>query len=100
MEKAGDLSELDKMMEVLPDDHPAKIAYLKVRIIYLSPKALDELSFEDIEKMEKEAMEKTGHQVTEEELEEWLKMHKAVAEPDKKEEKQNEQECGQEAGKQ
>jgi len=30
-EKAGDLSELDKMMEVLPDDHPAKIAYLKVR---------------------------------------------------------------------
>lgn len=71
-----------------------------VRIIYLSPKVLDELSFEDIEKMEKEAMEKTGHQVTEEELEEWLKKHKAVAEPDKKEEKQNEQECGQEAGKQ
>ena len=30
-EKAGDLSELDKMMEVLPDDHPAKISYLKVR---------------------------------------------------------------------
>ena len=50
--------------------------------------------------MEKEAIEKTGHQVTEEELEEWLKKHKAVAEPDKKEEKQNEQECGQEAGKQ
>ena len=30
-EKAGDLSELDQMMEVLPDDHPAKVAYLKVR---------------------------------------------------------------------
>ena len=30
-EKAGDLSELDQMMEVLPDDHPARVAYLKVR---------------------------------------------------------------------
>lgn len=30
-EKAGDLSELDQMMDVLPDDHPAKVAYLKVR---------------------------------------------------------------------
>ena len=80
------------MMEVLPDDHPAKIAYLKVRIIYLSPKALDELSFEDIEKMEKEAMEKTGHQVTEEELEEWLQKHKAILDPEKAENKEeNEQ---------
>ena len=71
-----------------------------VRIIYLSPEVLDQLSFEDIEAMEKEAKDKTGQQPTEEELEEWLKKHKAVAEPDKKEEKQNEQECGQEAGKQ
>ena len=29
-EKSGDLSELDRMMNVLPDDHPAKIDYLKV----------------------------------------------------------------------
>ena len=67
-----------------------------VRIIYLSPKVLDDLSFEDIEKMEKEAIEKTGHQVTEEELEEWLKEHKAIAEPEKKEGHKD----GQEAGKQ
>jgi len=67
-----------------------------VRIIYLSPKVLDGLSFEDIEKMEKEAMERTGHQVTEEELEAWLKEHKAVSEPDKKEKKKN----GLEDGKQ
>ena len=71
-----------------------------VRIIYLSPKVLDDLSFEDIEKMEKEAMEKTGHQVTEEELEEWLKEHKVIKEPEKEEEKQNEQQGGQEAGAQ
>lgn len=30
-EKDTDQSELDKLMYVLPDDHPAKIAYLKVR---------------------------------------------------------------------
>ena len=75
-----------------------------VRIIYLSPKILDELSFEDIEKMEKEAIEKTGHQVTEEELEEWLKEHKAIKESEKEENKQNEQQneqpSGQEADKQ
>ena len=80
------------MMDVLPDDHPAKIAYLKVRIIYLSPKALDELSFEDIEKMEKEAMERTGHQVTEEELEKWLKEHKAILDPEKAESKEEKNE--------
>ena len=65
-----------------------------VRIIYLNPKVLDELSFEDIEKMEKEAIERTGHQVTEEELEAWLKEHKAVAEPGKKEERKNGQNDG------
>ena len=41
-----------------------------VRIIYLSPEVLDQLSFEDIEAMEKEAKDKTGQQPTEEELEE------------------------------
>ena len=30
-EKEGDLSDLDKMMNLLPDEHPAKVAYLKVR---------------------------------------------------------------------
>ena len=30
-ENAGDLSELDQKMNILPDDHPAKVAYLKVR---------------------------------------------------------------------
>jgi len=30
-EKEGVKSDLDLMMEVLPDDHPAKVAYLKVR---------------------------------------------------------------------
>lgn len=67
-----------------------------VKIIYLSPKVLDALSFEDIEKMEKEAMERTGHQVTEEELEKWLMEHKAIAEPEKKEGHKD----GQEDGKQ
>lgn len=67
-----------------------------VRIIYLSPKVLDGLSFEDIEKMEKEAMERTGHQVTEEELEKWLKEHKVIANPEKKEGNKD----GQEDGKQ
>ena len=67
-----------------------------VRIIYLSPKVLDGLSFEDIEKMEKEAMERTGHQVTEEELEKWLKEHKVIADPEKKEGNKD----GQEDGKQ
>ena len=30
-EKEGVKSDLDLMMEVLPDEHPAKVAYLKVR---------------------------------------------------------------------
>ena len=56
-----------------------------VRIIYLSPEVLDSLSFEDIDRMEQEAKEKTGSQPTEEELEEWLKKHKAIQEPEKEE---------------
>jgi len=65
-----------------------------VRIIYLSPEVLDQLSFEDIEAMEKEAKDKTGQQPTEEELEEWLQRHKAILDPKKaenKEEKKDEQ---------
>lgn len=71
-----------------------------VKIIYLSPKVLDGLSFEDIEKMEKEAMERTGHQVTEEELEKWLKEHKVIADPEKKERNKDGSKGGQEDGKQ
>lgn len=66
-EKEGDLSELDRMMNVLPDEHPAKIAYLKVRsgakdtirsiiisaharLAYLqNPKILDILDHDDID---------------------------------------------------
>ena len=65
-----------------------------VRIIYLSPEVLDQLSFEDIEAMEKEARENTGQQPTEEELEEWLQKHQAILDPKKaenKEEKKDEQ---------
>ena len=56
-----------------------------VRIIYLSPEVLDSLSFEDIDRMEQEAKEKTGSQPTEEELEEWLKKHNAIQETEKEE---------------
>ena len=35
--------------------------------------------------MEQEAKEKTGSQPTEEELEEWLKKHNAIQEPEKEE---------------
>lgn len=65
-----------------------------VRIIYLSPEVLDQLSFEDIEAMEREAREKTGQQPTEEELEEWLQKHQAILDTKKaetKEEKKDEQ---------
>ena len=71
-----------------------------VKIIYLSQKVLDALSFEDIEKMEKEAMERTGHQVTEEELEKWLKEHKAIADSEKEEGNKDGSKGGQEDGKQ
>ena len=50
--------------------------------------------------MEKEAMERTGHQVTEEELEKWLKEHKVIADPEKKERNKDGSKGGQEDGKQ
>ena len=61
-----------------------------VRIIYLSPEVLDQLSFEDIEAMEKQVREKTGQQPTEEELEEWLQKHQVILDPKKREEKKDE----------
>ena len=63
-----------------------------VKIIYLSPEALDKLSFEDIEAMEKEARAMTGQQPTEEELEEWLQKHKAILDPEKAESKEEKNE--------
>lgn len=63
-----------------------------VRIIYLSPEVLDQLSFEDIEAMEKEAKDKTGQQPTEEDVEEWLQKHKAILDPKKAESKEEKNE--------
>lgn len=54
-----------------------------VRIIYLDPKALDKISFADIDRMEKEAREKKGRGPTKEELEQWLKERGAVTDPKK-----------------
>ncbi len=49
-----------------------------VRIIYLDPEILDQISFDDIDRMEKEARAKTGEQQTAEEIEHWLKEQGAV----------------------
>ena len=61
-----------------------------VRIIYLSPEALDKISFKDLDRMEKEAKEEHGRQPTEEEMEEWLNEHHVITDPPQKkaEEKQ------------
>lgn len=61
-----------------------------VRIIYLSPEALDKISFQDLDRMEKEAREEHGRQPTEEEMEEWLNEHQVITGPPQKkvEEKQ------------
>ena len=58
-----------------------------VRIIYLDPKALDKISFADIDRMEKKAREQKGRQPAEEELEQWLKERGAVMDTKKAEEK-------------
>ena len=58
-----------------------------VRIIYLDPQTLDKISFDDIDRMEKEARSKTGEQPTAEEMEQWLKERGAVMEAEKAEEK-------------
>ena len=58
-----------------------------VRIIYLAPETLDKISFDDIDRMEKEAMAKTGVQPTAEEMERWLKDHGAVMDEKKAEER-------------
>ena len=49
-----------------------------VRIIYLDPETLDKISFDDIDRMEKEARDKNGEQPTAEEMEQWLKDRGAV----------------------
>ena len=58
-----------------------------VRIIYLDPKALDKISFTDIDRMEKKVREQKGRQPAEEELEQWLKERGAVMDTKKAEEK-------------
>ena len=58
-----------------------------VRIIYLDPETLDKISFDDIDRMEKEARSKTGEQPTAEEMERWLKDRGAVMDAKKAEEK-------------
>ena len=58
-----------------------------VRIIYLDCETLDKISFDDIDRMEKEARAKTGEQLTTEEMERWLKDCGAVMEAEKAEEK-------------
>ena len=58
-----------------------------VRIIYLDPETLDKISFDDIDRMEKEARTKTGEQPTAEDMERWLQEHGAVMEAEKAEEK-------------
>ena len=58
-----------------------------VRIIYLDSEVLDKISFDDIDRMEKEARSKTGEQPTAEEMERWLKDRGAVMDAKKAEEK-------------
>ena len=58
-----------------------------VRIIYLDSETLDKISFDDIDRMEKEARAKTGEQPTAEEMEQWLKERGAVMDAKKAEEK-------------
>lgn len=58
-----------------------------VRIIYLDPKALDKITFDDIDRLEKEAGDKAGEQPTAEEMEQWLKDREAVMDTQKAEEK-------------
>ena len=48
-----------------------------VKIIYLDPDVLAELSFEDIEKMDREAREHQG-QLSDEEMEDWLRRNNVV----------------------
>ena len=58
-----------------------------VRIIYLDPKALDKITFEDIDRMEKEAMEQSGTQPETGKMEDWLKERGAVMDTKEAEEK-------------
>ena len=58
-----------------------------VRIIYLDSEVLDKISFDDIDRMEKEARSKAGEQPTAEEMEQWLKERGAVMAAEKAEEK-------------
>lgn len=49
-----------------------------VRILYLDPDVLSEISFEDLEKMDRVARESTGRQLSEEEMEDWLQRNNVL----------------------
>lgn len=67
-----------------------------VKIIYLDPDVLAELSFEDIEKMDREARENRS-QLSEEEMEEWLRRHNAVLDESEKSQNKDPENHGGEA---
>ena len=68
-----------------------------VRIIYLSPEALDKISFDDLDRMEKEAREKHGGQPTEEEMEEWLNEHHVITDPPQKKAEEKQKDAGEDS---
>ena len=55
-----------------------------VRIIYLDPQTLNKISFDDIEKMERTARENRNGQLSEEEMEAWLRKHHAIVDRSEK----------------
>lgn len=68
-----------------------------VKIIYLDPDVLAELSFEDIEKMDRAAREHQS-QFSESEMEDWLYRHKVILDENgKKAESENQSPMGGEA---
>ena len=55
-----------------------------VKIISLDPNVLSEISFDDIEKMERTARENRNGQLSEEEMEAWLRKHHAIVDRSEK----------------
>lgn len=49
-----------------------------IRILYLDPDVLSEISFEDLEKMDRASRESTGRQLSEEEIEDWLRRNNVL----------------------
>ena len=55
-----------------------------VKIIYLDPNVLSEISFDDIEKMARTVHENRNEQLSEEEMEAWLRKHHAIVDRNEK----------------